>query len=247
MHNARSLWQRLFNHSSVEGIAPSANGVDGASDLEASTAVTIKRPSASNEEKTPWWNRRSERTALVRENAQRAGDLMDAMESHFRTQDERGRQMIESVQNVARVLEQFTEQQRTQGDALRSIAQDVVTARQHTAIVSESISRVPQTLQAQGEALRALGTRLEASREGEERLTQSLQTFGTAVDALRGSSHAQVEMLARLSADEREQRDALTSLVKSQSRALMLISIVGSAVLLLTLAALAGWIWVTLR
>ena len=80
---------------------------------------------------------------------------------------------------------------------------------------------------------------LQVGQESDTQLTQSLQQFGRAVDTLGSAGTSQVEMLQRLNAAQREQHEALVTLVREQSRRFMLILVVGAILAVAALAALA--------
>lgn len=239
----RSFWQRMADRLGVGWEERTAGGDDAplVSALEPLDVPTGGNGGAlelrTSRPRFSWWRRRGERAALLRENAQRFGELIDAMQAHFRQQDERGLQLIESVRGVATILEQFADAQRGQGDSIRTMTEHIQTSGRHTAILAESLGRVPASLQVQAEALRAMAERIEKARAADAQLVDSLQGFGQAVDALNASGAAQVAALRHIHAQEDEQRAALTLLVAEQGRRFLIAMIVASVV---GVAAVAG-------
>jgi len=193
------------------------------------------------------WGRRGNHSDALRAEYHRVAALLDSLEDHFRNQDERTRQLADSVTQVAANLASLADSQRSQGDWIRSIAAQTEAAGQTTRGVAETLRQVPPLLDAQLRASQSMATRLEASSRFESELTTSLQSFGQAVDSLRTSSATQVETLQRLHASEREQRAALTSLVREQGRRFLIIIGVAAVLGVVALAVLSVTIWLLLQ
>ncbi len=186
-----------------------------------------------------WWQRRQVRQMQMREASRRVVQLADELERYFRRQDERAAELTGSLGHVGGVLEQLAETQRSHGECLRGIAQHTEAGVKHSAMLTETLGRLPDSLVTQAEAIRAVARQLQLGLESDTQLTQSLQQFGRAVDTLGSAGTSQVEMLQRLNAAQREQHDALLTLVREQSRRFMLILVVGAILAVAALAALA--------
>jgi chromosome segregation ATPase len=181
------------------------------------------------------------------ERYQRVLELMDAMHTHFEKQDERAGQLTASVQQVAGALNELIGAQQAQGASLRTVADRVVAVSTHAAALSETLSELPGSLHAQAEAVQSLGRRLEIAQEADHRVANSLGDLGHAVDTLRTASTSQVEALRQLHAREQEQREALGSLVRDQSRRFLIIIIVAAILAICALAAMGITLAMVLR
>jgi chromosome segregation ATPase len=185
------------------------------------------------------WLRRQPGTPHLPETHQRLITLMDSMQEHFRKQDRQAEQLNSSVDRVANMLEQLAKAQRSAGERIHLIAQQVDVAGKHTASLSDALCQMPATMQAEAEAVRSVARQLEIAHEADTQLMHSLQQFGHAVDSLRQSGTAQVETLERLHAAERGQRETLTDLIRAQGRRFLLVMIVTAALGLGALVVLA--------
>lgn len=183
---------------------------------------------------SPWWRRSAER----REAALQAVRLSESLQDHFRRQDDRAVQVVRSLERVGGILEQLAETQRSQGECLKAIAESTQAAGQNAAALHGTVSRVPEALTAQAEAIRTVARQLEVSQEADTQLMLSLQQFGRAVDTLGSSGTAQVEVLQRLAAAQREQQSALAGFVQEQGRRFTLFIAIAIGVALVALAAL---------
>lgn len=238
-----SLWKRMRSMFRPEAGPGDGNGsprialVEPAQEPEGGSAGPLKRVSGSKS--TSWRQRRLAKRAQIRETSLRMVALADAMQQHFRRQDQRSAELTDSLERVGGILEQLAESQRSQGEYLRTIAAHTDTAGKHAAALSETLGRVPDSLVNQAEAIRNLARQLEVARESDAQLRQSLQGFGRAVDTLGSSSTVQVEVLERLSTAQGQQQESLTVLVREQSRRFLVVIIVAAVLALGALAALS--------
>jgi hypothetical protein len=188
---------------------------------------------------TSWW-RRPARNAQRQELALRMVELAEALQQHFKAQDTRSAELTGSLARVGGVLEQLAEAQRSQGECLRAIADHTEAAGKSTAALTSALGRMPESLAAQAEAIRTVARQMEIAHESDNQLMHSLQQFGRAVDTLGSSGTAQVEVLQRLNAAEREQHEALSTLVREQSRRFVVILAITAVLALAVLGALVA-------
>lgn len=239
-----SFWQR------VGSLFRSDTGLDrgrptGAIESRGRLESTISGPrDHGGNHPEPFWRRHAARSAQARETALRVVELAEAMQQHFRQQDQRAAELAGSLDRVGSTLEQLAAAQRAHGDYLRSIAEHTESAGKNATALTATLSRVPESLLAQAEAIRTVARHLEIAQEADTQLMHSLQQFGRAVDTLGSSGTAQVEVLQRLNAAQHEQQAAMTALVREQSRRYLLVLIitgvlaVGALAALITLVAL---------
>jgi hypothetical protein len=250
-----SFWQRMSSmfraDASLRGgngpvavVEPAAGG-DGKAGVGQRSSLSLPQP-AFQTPVGPWW-RRSARRAQAREVSLRVVELAQAMQQHFRQQDQRAAELTGSLNRLGGILEQLSEAQRTQGDGLRAIAEHTEAARQDAATLTAALGRMPESLVAQAEAIRTVARHLEISQESDTQLMHSMQQFGRVVDSLGSAGSAQVEVLGRLNAAQREQHQALTALVREQSRRFLLIMGIVALLMLGALAALTVTLALNLR
>jgi hypothetical protein len=244
MAKAGSLWQRVggifrTNHPPAELWSDTTTRTLAGRTPESLNGRPRALAPAAEPARVSWWQRRQARQMQVRQASQRVVQLADELERYFRRQDERAAELTGSLGHVGGVLEQLAETQRTHSECLRGIAQHTEAGVKHSAMLTETLGRLPDSLVTQAEAIRAVARQLQVGQESDTQLTQSLQQFGRAVDTLGSAGTSQVEMLQRLNAAQREQHEALVTLVREQSRRFMLILVVGAILAVAALAALA--------
>jgi hypothetical protein len=171
---------------------------------------------------------------------QRIAELMDSLQEHYRRQDERSSRVEQQTERIAGFLQQLTENGRQQQEQVRAIADNVSQANRHTAGMSESLSQLPPLLQAEADAVRSMVRQMDVAQESDTQLMHSLQKLGQAVEALNAAGAAQVQTLERLNASERQQREALTLLVREQTRRFFVIMVVAAILGVGALAALSA-------
>jgi hypothetical protein len=219
----------------TQAVAPSA-AIEGSRDdrsARPARLATVTEPARAS-----WWQRRQVRQLQVREASRRVVQLADALERYFQRQDERSAELTNSLVHVGGVLDRLADTQSAQGERLRDIAQHTETAVKQAGMLADTLGRLPDSLVTQAEALRAVARQIEVGQESDTQLMHSLQQFGRAVDTLGTAGTSQVEVLQRLNAAQREQQQALMTLVHEQSRRFMLMLIVGTVLAIAALAAL---------
>ena len=209
-----------------EEIANEENGPDAAAN-DAATPGLLAR-----------LGRREPSVSQMRDGYQRIVETLDGLQDHFKNQDQRAEQLGEHVAQMVNRLEQLADTGRTQQDHIRSIADNVNQAGVHTAAISESLSQLPTLLQGEAEAVRSMVRHMEVSQESDTQLMHSLQKLSQAVDALSAAGAAQIQTLERLDGAGREQKEALTTLVREQTRRFMIIIVIAAILGLGALAAL---------
>ena len=225
-----SFWRRVGNLFRPGGDATDGNGAG-----ESSGAITAAAPAQA-----AGWLRRPAKAAQAREVALHVAELADAMQQYFRQQDQRAAELAGSLNRVGGVLEQLAESQRSHGDYLRTIAEQTESAGKNAAALTATVSRVPESLLAQADAIRTVARQLEISQEADTQLMHSLQQFGRAVDTLGSSGTAQVEVLQRLNHAQQQQHEAFSALVREQSRRFTVVFAVAAGLVVLAVGALAA-------
>lgn len=233
-----SFWQRvgsLFRTDSGMDRGRQPGALESSGRLESSGAGPLNH---SGNHPEPFWRRPAARSAQARETALRVVELAEAMQQHFRQQDQRAAELAGSLDRVGGTLEQLAAAQRAHGEYLRSIAEHTDSAGKNAAALTATLGRVPESLLAQAEAIRTVARHLEIAQESDTQLMHSLQQFGRAVDTLGSSGTAQVEVLQRLHAAQREQQSAMTALVREQTRRYLIVLVITGVLALGALAAL---------
>ncbi len=233
--NARisSLWQRM-SRVFLGGVTPAdGNGGGEVRITGPEESVMGERDLSANSGGVPWW-RRGSAQAQMREVAQRIVSLAESLQQHFERQDTHSAKLTSSLDHVGNVLEQLAETQRAQGESLRALVERGEAAGKHAANMADTLARIPESLLTQAEAIQTVAGQLQDSQESDNRLRESLQHFSQAIGKLSDSGGMQAEALQHLHQAQREQHDAITALVREQSRRFL---VVVTAAAILTVAA----------
>ncbi|MFO0838061.1 MAG: hypothetical protein U1D55_05995 [Phycisphaerae bacterium] len=245
MSDAISFWKRL---GSALGVTSPGNGhsldapnghratdaVNGGEGLGAAAAAAVLTDHAPRAAHSGgFWLRRTRGDEDRRR--ERVDDLISSIQQHFDRHDQRSAQLAASVDRVAGILEQLADTQRRQGECLSAIATSANATSKNTAALSACLLELPAAVGSQADAVRSVARKLEAANDTHAQLAGTLQRFGGAVDALRSSGELQVQSLERLSASENQAHEALSALVRSHGRWLL---ITGAAAGILALGAI---------
>lgn len=185
---------------------------------------------------TDWlpWSRRHASVTELREGYARMLDLLDAVKTHFDTQDRRATELTSAVNQVAGTLEQLAAAQKSQGDNMATIARQVDGVSRAAGPLMTGLVELPASLQAQADAVRNVARRLEATHAGQGDIVSALDRFGQSGETLRQAGEAQVQTLARLSQGNQQLHEALTAAIRQQSRRMtLLVAIVGTVSVLI--------------
>lgn len=185
------------------------------------------------------WVRRNRSLRQLDERYQRVVELMDALRDHFERQDRRAAELAAGVDRLGGTLDQLVGTQRVQSECVASIAARVDDAARHSAGLATMLREMPASIQAQAEAVRAVARQMETSRATDEQLLGSLRQFSRAADSLCHSGTAQVETLQRLHDTGKHQEESLRAFVRSQTRLLVIITIIVAVLGLGAVAALS--------
>ncbi len=239
-----SFWQRVGNILRLDRGRSNTLGSEPRTAPEDDAGVSA--PLAPGPGRAGWLGRDS-RADQAREMSLRMSQLAEALQEHFRRQEEQSAQLVAPLRRVGQTLDQLAAAQQSQSEYLRTIADRAEAAGKHAANLGTALGRVPDALATQAEAVRSVARQLEISQEADTQLMHALQQFSRAVDGLSSAGTAQADVLQRLHSAQQEQHAAWQALVKQQSRrfamVLVLIAVLvisGMATLIIVLPRLAG-------
>jgi hypothetical protein len=243
MSQATSFWRRigsLFGAGEVDGQrhAGPVDDEDSPSQAHIATSDPLAGLPASGGLLARF--RRNDHRAAQVAGYQRIAEMIDSLREHYRRQDERATRVEQQTERISGILQQLADSGRQQQEHVRAMADNVSQTSRHTAAMSESLSLLPPLLQAEADAVRSMVRQMDVAQESDTQLMHSLQKLGQAVEALNAAGAAQVQTLERLNAAEREQRQALTLLVREQTRRFLLIMLVAAILGVGALAALSA-------
>lgn len=247
-----SFWQRMgnvFRNTTLSDPALGDATIGRSGGIAVGDAPSVDLPPHAVEEGPPARSRfnllrlgRDNGVDRLRGAYERVVETLDSLERHFEQRDQRSAELGAALGSVAQTLEHLVEAQRAQGANVQTIARRVEALTGVAIPLTETLARLPASVQVQTEAVRTLLKRIDAQQEFGQQLTASLERFGSAAETLRTSGDAQVETLRRLGEQQREQQSALGGLLREQSRRFTISLIVTAAVAVCACATLAVWV-----
>ncbi len=236
----RTFWQRVGDffrpETTLNRLSSGGQLTDYSTDLVPLESETGSIPRS-------WWSRRSNKSSNTRAAIAQMGDLAGSLNDHFRKQDKRAEELGRAVNRLAETLCNLAEAQRDQGEQVRFIAENAGESSRHQAALSESLSRVPASLTAQADAIRAMVRQMEIAQDADTHMFESMRRLSEAVNNLNSSATSQVETLRRINTAEREQKAALIALVRDQGRRFLIVTFTSAAIGLAALAAVGYLVW----
>ncbi len=236
MSHYNTLWQRMGTMFRGSSRIENVNGGNGkeAHPSDPATHPEVEGPSLLSLRRT----RRRPSSADLHERYERVGQLLDSMREHFDVQDERSKELGESIARMADVFEQLPEAQRTQSDCMQAIATHLSNANRQSAELKDTLVRVPSSIQAQADAIQAVSRQMAVSSKTDTQMAGALQRLSRVVNGLGLASRSQIEALQRMETETAGQRTTLAEVVHGQNRSLLIALIVSGAISVAAITAL---------
>jgi len=137
-------------------------------------------------------------------------------------------------------VRELAEHHRRDSDALERIATATNSQALEIGRMSDTLAKVPETLQVQAEVLRAVQDNLDQNGQRHEELRACFRQFERSVDSMREAGAVQVETLQRVLASHEQQRQRLTEFVRLQQRRFAICAVALGAAVLIG-AGLVAW------
>lgn len=147
----------------------------------------------------------------------RVVDLVDAIEKHLASQVEHAHHMSQSLERLAEGVAALPDASRQQLDLLGKINESVTAGLTNSKQLQEGFSQLPQLADAQREAMVAIGRQLDASRDGEERLVETLQGMGESVAKLGDVTDSSSQALQAMRRDALARDDRIIAVMEQQT------------------------------
>ncbi|MBK9118769.1 MAG: hypothetical protein IPM18_04090 [Phycisphaerales bacterium] len=241
MADQGSVWQRLG--SMIRGAPRDEPTRAEVERLETAAPAPLERA----DRRIPWWKRRALRHAQAREVSRRIVELANVMHEHLKRQEERHGEVGVALQRLGTLLETVTTQQKNTADTLRSVADSAALTGKHSAVISDAVSRIPDSMLSQADAVRKLSQRIELAQESDTQLHHALQQFQRSVEKLSASDGSRAEALQQLHSAHERHHDALRALIREQSRRFLVIILIVGIVVVAALAALGTTLALSLQ
>lgn len=168
-------------------------------------------------------------------------ELVESIQGHMRTQDERTDKIVESLGHIAESLAMTPEHSRAQVESLEKIMRqmegDAVRARR----LEENLTQLPALADAQRETMVGVGRQVDELRVSGESHAAAVSSLGDAISGLEQSTATASDALREIQRESASREDRLTDLLRDQNRRLTLFaySALGLAVIV-SVASLAA-------
>ncbi len=170
----------------------------------------------------------------------RVVNLMDAIQKHLASQDERSDMMVSSLDRLAENFKEMPQASRRHLDLLSGISEAVQADAASTKHVEEALSQLPQLADAQRETMVSIGRQLDLSRQTSEQVAGTMEGFQQAVTRLSETTEASSKALQEMRWDATAREERVATLLQKQTRWLLVFA--WSAIALAAIAAVVGLI-----
>ena len=168
-------------------------------------------------------------------------ELVESIQGHMRTQDERTEKMVESLGDIAESLAKTPEHSRAQVESLEQMKQQMEGDAARARRLEENLAQLPGLADAQRETMIGVGRQMDELRISGESNATAVCSLGEAISGLDQSTATASDALREIQRESASREDRLTDLLRDQNRRLTLFaySAFGLAVIV-SLACLAA-------
>lgn len=180
------------------------------------------------------WQDKSHSLQRLEENYERLGGLIESIQKHLQTQDDRTRKIADALSSLAAPVAKLPESLRRQEEQLAAIAEQLECANERSARFEATLAELPKVADAQRQTLLAVRDEIESAKKTQDRLADSMSGFRDAVAGLTQSSTASLDTLKGLQSTAGERDERLVVLLTEHNRKfsrLFTVAIVLAAVL----------------
>jgi chromosome segregation ATPase len=162
--------------------------------------------------------RREHSLSKLQEGYDRLLELMDQIQKHMRTQEDRTEQIATAIAHLSRSLADTPNSDQQQVQLLSTIAAQLETTTVRTQQLADAIGEMPRVVRGQTDALSGIQRQLELTAESDAHLANTLGSFARSVDRLGEGAGKQADALQELrtAGDEHQQR--LDAVIQRQTR-----------------------------
>lgn len=205
-------WFRVGGHG--DGASRSEHMIDSALTETDDTIVPSSRRAVSRRD--PSGRER------VEEGFVKVVALVESIQGHMKTQDERTERMVASLGRIAESLSRMPEQSQAQVESLGRIQQQLEDDAAQARRLEENLAQLPGLADAQRETMVTVGRQMDELRESGVRSAESLSSFGEVISGLQQSTGAASDTLCEIQREAASREDRLTDLLRDQNRRLTL-------------------------
>ncbi len=171
-------------------------------------------------------------------------DLVERIQDHMHTQDERSASMAKSLENIATTIGNVNGSSREQVDALRCMQEQMEADAAQSKKLDEQLSQLPRIADAQRETMATVGRQLDSSNQMQGKLNATLGEFQSKMTHLTEATATSTQSLRQIHQDTAAREDRVVKLMESQTRRFTWFASI--ALILAAIAATIGAIGVLL-
>ncbi len=180
------------------------------------------------------WQERSQSVQRLEDGYQRLSGLIESIQKHLESQDERTKNISDGMVSLANTISKLPDSLAEQQTQLRAIVEQLESANTRSARLDAAIAEIPKLADAQRETFLAIREEIDATRQVQNRIVDSMDGFREAVGTLTLASSTTVETLKSLHAIAAAGDERLTTVLTEQNKKfsrLLVVAIVMAAVL----------------
>ncbi len=192
------------------------------------------------------WARREHTISRLQEGYDRVLEMMDAIQKHMATQEDRTEKIATGISQLSRSLAELPGATQQQVQLLSGIAAQLETTTVRTQQLSDAVGELPRVVRGQTDALTGVQRQLEMASESDAHLATSLQSFERSISRLGESSEHQANAMRELRAMSDEHQRRLGEIVEQQTRRftimLIIVAVLAGAGIVVSTVALVLWL-----
>jgi chromosome segregation ATPase len=148
----------------------------------------------------------------------RLTSLVDSIERHMEAQNEGTRQVVDAMGRLVNTVSELPETLKNQQRELASISEQLEAVGQMSARWESAADDLPRLADAQRDTLEAVRGHIDANRQGQERVSESMDAFRDAVGSLGDASTSSISVLKDLQRATASRDDSLCELIRDQNK-----------------------------
>lgn len=213
------MWNRM-RRLLAGGPKPAANrkSSDSASGGQASLGKAQKKESALTQAAPLGFRSTPSSADQLQGTYQRLVDLVDSIQRHQTSQDQRASQIADSLMQMAETLSDIREKNAAQIDTLSRVADQLSASNERASRWEERIADLPELMASQRDAVLTVAKQMENAGQRDENFLRSLSSFEEAVGALGDATTASSVAIKNLQVSTLESDERVASLLKEQNR-----------------------------
>lgn len=150
--------------------------------------------------------------------------LMDGIQQHMSSQDERSERMVQALDRLVENQADAPQVSQRQLEALCSISDAVSADAAARKRIEEELAQLPRIADAQRETMVSIGRQLEATRETNEHVGTAVSEVHRSVASLGDVTESSLKTLERLQAEATVREERLAAVFQEQGRRLAVVA-----------------------